>query len=491
MSSPNEHRSSWWLSTRRRVIEWRSRFTRLSLRGQLIATHVGLATLLVLGFGVAMYWLSRQATYREAEADLLAAAQLLAQDLATTDGSAVPRVAETYFHRFGPAPRDQAYFAAWDAAGRRIAGSDRLPPEAMPASPQPPVQGPRPFTSHAYGSNLDIVIALPQGGQLLLGRPLAKEFDALDRLLLRMALGGAICAALGFAAARWIAQRVTEPLERMTMTAETVSTREPTRRLDVGEASPEIVRLAYVINAMLDRLQKEFEKQMRFTADASHELRTPVSIVLSQAEHTLARERSADDYRQALAVCQKAALRMRRLVDDLLLLSRADAGRLSLRREPVDLDVLARNTIEPLQPLADRQQVRLEVRSAPVQIIGDADRLAQVVTNLVTNAVKYNVGGGDVVVDVRREANEALLIVQDSGVGISATDQPHLFERFYRVDRARTHQDDTGTGLGLNLVAEIVAAHGGAIHVDSALGAGTTMTVRLPIELLCPTEGKP
>lgn len=461
----------------------RGRLLRRSLAEQLVVTHVGLSTLLVLNFGVAMYWLSRQAMYREAEADLLAAAQLLAQDLAATDGSDSPRVAETYFHRFGPAPRDRAYFVAWDAGGRRIAGSEILPAQAVLVSPSPPTHGPRPFTSHAYGSNLDLVIALPHGGQLLLGRPLAKEFDGLRRLLWRMILGGLVCAALGFAAARWIARRVTEPLERMTTTAEAITNRAPMRRLDVGEASPEIQRLAQVFNAMLDRLQGEFEKQTRFTADAAHELRTPLAIVLSQAEHTLTRERQADDYRRSLETCRKAALRMRKLVNDLLLLARADAGCLPLRREPFDLDVLTRETVESLQPLADAQRVRMEIRTAPTRIVGDASRLAQVVANLATNAIRYNVADGTVVVEVRRDDATALLIVRDTGIGILPADQPHLFERFYRVDRVRTHGDDVGTGLGLSLVAEIVAAHGGTIHVDSVLGTGTTMTVRLPIEV--------
>jgi two-component system OmpR family sensor kinase len=482
MSSPNEPPPVSRLRSKHR--EWRrhapwKNIDCWSLRDQLLCSHVGLATLILLGFSVTLYWTTSRATYREAEADLLATAHLMLRDLAT-DPAAMPIVSGTYFHRFGPAPRDQAYFAIWDAAGKRIAASERLPPEAVPAESALPTHGPRPFLARSYGSRLDVLVATPQGGQLLVGRPLAKEFDGIWRLLFRLVLIGLACLALSIVSAWWLARRVTQPLLRLTTEAEAIHSRNLDRRLDIGRASREVGRLTMVFNAMLERLATTFAQQARFTADAAHELRTPVSVVLSQAEHTLSRERSPQDYRAALDTCLRAAQRMRKLVEDLLQLSRADTGKLLSRRETHDLSEIVRSGADLLHPLAAAKTVRLEKRLSPVAVLGDPDQLTQVTTNLIINALQYNVADGEVVVETRRDGSDALLIVRDRGLGIPQADQSHLFERFYRADRARTHETETGTGLGLSIVAEIVAAHGGTIVLESAPNVGTTVIVRLP-----------
>jgi signal transduction histidine kinase len=231
---------------------------------------------------------------------------------------------------------------------------------------------------------------------------------------------------------------------------------------------------------MLARLQDAFEKQSRFIADASHELRTPVSVLLSQTEHSLNRQRSPDEYRRALELCRETSRRMRSLIDGLLLLARADAGKPIRRREPVDLAEVVASCVEQLGPMAAQARVGIvtDLRASPVH--GDPERLAQVVTNLVTNAIRYNNPNGQVRVESRPDAEEVALIVRDDGIGISLEHQPLLFDRFYRVDDARTQHDETGAGLGLSLVQEIVLAHGGRIQVRSAPGSGSEFSVHLP-----------
>ncbi|HEY1068020.1 MAG TPA: ATP-binding protein [Pirellulales bacterium] len=456
----------------------RSRWT---LRGELLASHLGLATLIVFGFGLAMFATTYRAVYRQAEADLLGAAQLLVQDLADGRDPASLAISDAYQHRFGKAPRDHAYFAVWDARGRLIAGTSPLPAEVAPAEQAPPTEGPHPFSTRAYGTHLDVIVAAPHGGQLLIGRPLAKEFDGVLRLLRDLGVTAIGCLAVGAVGAWWLANRLAEPIGRIADAAERITSRNLSQRLEAAAGPVETARLAGAFNSMLDRLHEAFAQQVRFTADASHELRTPTAVVLSQTEHTLARERRPEDYRLALETCRAAALRMKKLVDDLLLLARADSGRLDLRTEPLDLAELTRETVSLLAPLAASRDVQIETDAGSTPLSGDPHRLRQVLTNLITNAVLYNAPGGSVTVSTKLAESHAVLIVQDDGPGIPLADQPRLFERFYRVDQARTHTEEAGSGLGLSVVAEIVAAHGGTIEVQSTPGAGATFTVRIPI----------
>jgi heavy metal sensor kinase len=242
----------------------------------------------------------------------------------------------------------------------------------------------------------------------------------------------------------------------------------------------EVGRLAATFNRMLDRLERSFARQRQFTADASHELRTPLAMLTSEAELALSRERTADEYRQALSSVRSDADRMTRLVNELLLLARAEAGQEQLELEPLALDELAADVVEAMQPLAETRGVRLERGCLEaVRVRGDQSRLTQLLVNLVDNGLKYTPAGGRVTVSVGPEDGQAVLRVADNGPGIAAEHLPHLFERFYRVDKARSRAAG-GTGLGLAISRWIVEAHGGQVSVASQTGAGTTFTVQLP-----------
>lgn len=458
---------------------------RWTLREVLIASHAGLLAVVVAAFTGAIYLMMSRAVYRQSEADLLAAAELLLGELENGTPPAELRIPETYIHRFGPAPRDRADFVLWDAAGTRLTASRNASADIVPLVEPPERDGPHPYVVIPGGSRLDLVVATPTGGQFRIGRPLAKEFDGLRDLAMKLVAGGAAALVLGTAAAAWLADRISAPFTRMTRAAERVSSRNLKERLETGPATEEVRRLAAVINGMLAGLDRSFERQARFTADASHELRTPVAVVLAQAEHALARERTNEDYRSALETCRDAALRMKGLVDDLLLLSRADAGRLVTRRDRIDLAEITRQVARLLEHLFRERDVRLATRLEPGPLDGDAGQLGQVVTNLLTNAIHYNHIGGDVLISVEqrrasRGATEIVLEVEDHGPGIPQDAQPTLFDRFTRGDAARTTDGTSGTGLGLSIVKEIVEAHGGTVSVRSTPGVGTTMTVCLP-----------
>lgn len=327
---------------------------------------------------------------------------------------------------------------------------------------------------------MEVIVRGPEGQQVLVGRPMAKENDGLRRLLFAVCLFGLLSIAAGAIGAWWLARRIIQPLEQMTHTAEQISFRHLDQRLVTDCASNEVTRLGTVFNTMLDRLQAAFQQQIRFTADASHELRTPVAVILAQAEHSLSKPRTSEEYCQALETCTTAASRMKQLIDDLLILARSDLGRLELRRVPVDLAEVVRGSLSLLEPLADERKVGLSSQLLPASVDGDSLRLGQVVTNLVTNALRYNRPGGTVSVSVFTRGDRSWLVVADSGIGIPLADQQRVRERFYRADPARTFGDNQGTGLGLSIADEIITAHGGTMEIMSQPGHGTTVSVQLP-----------
>ncbi len=452
-----------------------------SLRVELMVSYLSLLAVVVIGFGISIYVLVRQGVYHQAESDLLASAQLLAQELKSGVAKSDLAITQAYRHRFGPAPRDQAYFTVWDPQGHQIVNNAPPLPHLEFGPSEPPPEHRRPFYSLAHGIHLDVYLKETDGTRVMVGRPMAREFDHLNRLLVIVGLFGVVSLAAGAVGAWWLARRIVSPLDQLTQAAEKITAQSLDQRLELVEASSELTRLSSVFNTMLDRLHNAFQRQIRFTADASHELRTPVAVILSQAEHTLSRPRTPEDYCSALETCVRASRRMKRLVDDLLLLARADSGRLDIRQEPLDLADVVRQSLAMLEPLATEKQIRLTAQLLTTRTVGDAARLGQVVTNLVTNALQYNHPDGNVFVTVHTRDSRAMLVVSDTGVGIPALDQPRLFERFFRADQARTHSEGQGTGLGLSIVSEIVAAHHGTIEVTSELGVGTTVTVQFPI----------
>jgi signal transduction histidine kinase len=208
-------------------------------------------------------------------------------------------------------------------------------------------------------------------------------------------------------------------------------------------------------------------------------LRTPVSVILTQTQGTLNRERSPAEYRETLESCQRAAQRMRRLIESLLALARLDAGPVSSRREPLDLARCATDCVELVQPLATERRITIQSQLAEAPCVGDADQLVLVINNLLTNAIHYNRDGGNIAINTRMENDRAVLTVSDNGPGIAPEHLPHIFDRFYRADAARTSSQGRA-GLGLAITKAIVEAHGGTIQVASEPGRGSSFEVRLP-----------
>jgi heavy metal sensor kinase len=232
---------------------------------------------------------------------------------------------------------------------------------------------------------------------------------------------------------------------------------------------------------MIARLERSFEEIRRFTADAAHELRTPIAVLRTAAEVSLRMPREPEQYRAVLEDQLEELERLSRLADRLLFLCRGDAGLVPMARERVDLCEVVETVAEHMRVVAEERGVTLQAEGAAhCAVQGDEDQLRRLVFNLVDNAIKFTPVKGTVRIDVTRADSEARIAVADSGIGIAPEHLPHVFQRFYRVDQARDSDVD-GTGLGLAIARSIAEAHGGSIAMESTVGVGTRVVLTLPV----------
>jgi len=335
-------------------------------------------------------------------------------------------------------------------------------------------------------------------GYLLLGVPLDPN-NQLRRLIFSLVIGNLITLAIALSGGFWLAERAMRPVHTISKTAQQISETDLHKRLHLP-GKDELAELGNTFDAMLNRLQGAFERQRQFTADASHELRTPLTIINLETGRGLSARRTPDEYERILGTIQTENQLMIRLVNNLLALSRMDAGQMKLKSEPLDLRDLVGEVIERMEPVATTQGVSLISGDLEkTQITGDRSTLIQMLTNLIENAIKYSktVVNPEVHVSTGTfdEAGRkfAWVQVQDNGVGIAAEHLGQIFDRFYKVDASRSRDEradeyknlpeSSGTGLGLAIAQWIARAHHGEIKVESAVGKGSTFEVILPASI--------
>jgi heavy metal sensor kinase len=299
-------------------------------------------------------------------------------------------------------------------------------------------------------------------------------------LLVQLAIGGPIALLIAGAGGWWLAGRALTPVARMTREADTIGIEHLDERIDVPTAGDEIQRLAVTLNAMLDRLERGVEDKRRFAADASHELRTPLAVMRAELDVSLREADLSSSAREALESAQEEVERMRSMVENLLVLARADDGSLDLLRESLDLAEVSAAVAENASTLGKPKEITLVTEGPHVSIRADRARIEQVVMNLVNNAIGFSPRGGTVRVSTWSEDGGAGCTVTDEGPGVSPEIAGRIFERFVRGDVARGN--DGGSGLGLAICREIVAAHGGRIWVDARAGGGGSFSFWLPSE---------
>lgn len=357
--------------------------------------------------------------------------------------------------------------------GNEIAGTTNAPNEFTPPAPNGE-HGP----ALMHGTFREVVMAMPSGEWIRVGKNVAPELKELQLTASAFVGIGAAILLLGLAGGWWFVGRALRPISDISSTAAKISSGDLSQRINLADAQSELGQLAAVLNSTFARLETAFAQQKQFASDAAHELRTPVSVILTQTQTALSRERDAGSYRQTVEACQRAAQRMRQLIESLLELARFDAGQEVLNRLRFDFSRTLAECEEMVRPLAEERRVKIVSDLQPLEITGDSERLAQVAINLLTNAIQYNQPDGQVRVTLAARDGLAILEITDTGQGIDPENLPHVFERFYRADKSRASRGNAG--LGLAICKAIVEAHGGTIEVSSAEKAGATVSVRLP-----------
>jgi heavy metal sensor kinase len=310
--------------------------------------------------------------------------------------------------------------------------------------------------------------------------------DTLTTLLSLLAIGTLVVFVLGVGGGYLLAGRALAPVVAITRLAGQIGDRDLNARLNLTLPDDELGSLARTFDTMLDRIEQGFERQVRFTGDAAHELRTPLSLMRSQVDLALARPRTAAEYQEALQGLDLDLERLARLVSTLLTLARADARELPLERRPVDLDATIRLVLEQYAPLAAEHRVTLIDQTSPTSLVADEGMLVQILVNLVSNALAHTPDGGEITVGCRTEEHQRVRFwVADTGPGIPAEHRARIFDRFYRLDSGRTRSrgataGDGGAGLGLAIVKALVEMHGGTITLVNQNRPGTRIEVLLP-----------
>ena len=343
-----------------------------------------------------------------------------------------------------------------------------------------------PFTFASRDTPFRVVNAEIKAGDqsylVQIAAPLDDFYEALHRFGMLLLVSIPILLLCAAGGGYWLSRRALAPFDQITQTARSVSIQNLSSRLVVPQSRDVLQRLSETFNSILERLEAAFKKITQFTADASHELRTPVAVMRTRAELSLRKTRTVDEYREALTQIHTDLEKTSDLVEKLMLLARADYGAEVLQLSSANLGEIVRDACSQGRTLSESKQISFyeQMPDFPVWVKADAHALRRLFLILIDNAVKYTPTGGQIEVFVATDNGSALATVRDTGIGIAPEDLPNVFERFYRADKARSRESG-GVGLGLSIGRWIAETHGGTIEVQSSLGHGSVFQVRLPL----------
>lgn len=440
---------------------------RESLRVRLVLWYALVLTLVVVLYGGAVVYQSWQAAMEGVDTELQRYAREVSKALKPVEGGRydleLPTDAEAYFFRTEGA---RPYYVIWSSTGELV---DRSAPDLHVGLKGTPADGRREVSVLAEG-----------GATVLVGRDIADLRQERWDLFWDVVMAGVLTLVVAIFGGWFVAGRALAPIKRISRTARAMSAGDLSARIAVESTESELEQVASTLNEAFDRLRLAVEQERRFMADASHELRTPISVLRAETEWALDRERSPQQYKDALTVCRRAAHRMQDIAERLLTLVRAEAAPDPEDLTPVAMRSLLDDVVKWLTPMAQERDVRLTVTGDPFTVNGDAEQLREALNNVIANGILYNKPGGSVAISTRRLGGTARIEIVDTGVGIPADAVTRIFERFFRVDKARSRDAAGGSGLGLSIARTIFVAHGGDITCTSELGVGSAFVISLP-----------
>jgi two-component system, OmpR family, sensor kinase len=463
-----------------------------SIRWRLQLWLAVLLTAVLGGFGFTVYQLERVKRFNQIDGELETRVSVLNRALRDAPFTRRPPPPPDFDRDPGPPPDHEPpsidlppessalfgsyYYAIWYRDGSIIERSAGLPDEGVS-----PRDLDRDTLTHwrTRATYREAFHCSGFGDCVLTGRSIQADLAGMTNFALVLLAAGSAVLGLGLGVGWRITMSVIRPIEQISSSASRISQGNLTERIQVSNRLDELGSLAGVLNRTFARLESAFARQRQFTADAAHELRTPLAVIISETQTALARERTAGEYRETVEGCLDTAQQMRRLTDSLLELARFDGGVEQSPTTQLDLAELTQSCLERISPIAGQRGIRIHARLTPARVFAASEPISQLITNLLTNAIRYNRPDGEVHISTHADPASAILTVSDTGIGIPPADLPHIFDRFYRVDKARSRPQGS-TGLGLAICKAIIDAQRGKIEVASIPNEGTTFTVRLP-----------
>lgn len=448
-----------------------------SLRWQIQLWHASLLVVLIGAVLVSFYGYERRARIARIDAELTAPLVALLPRHVRLPGRARPPAASPRDNLEREFEASGHYILVFNSAGETVYASPGAPDNTSAVERE----GDGPVMRGRWnGAHRELVNMSPRGDLVILARTDTRLAAELRTFALKLAALGLGVVSLGLAGGYFISNRTLRPIRSIASAARRVAAGGWHERIPAGPAPAEIDELRAVLNESFERIAAAYEQQRRFTADASHELGTPVAVVIAKTQHALARPRSNEDYVAALAACRRAGERMRALTRDLFDLAAYDNGSAAVRLVECDLSEIAREALKLVGPLAAERQSALAADLKPALVLADPVHLGRVLVNLLNNAIKHNSAGVRASISLRRAGSRAEVVVADDGRGIPPDALPLVFDRFYRADAARTRAEGGG-GLGLSIAREIVRLHHGEITAANAPAGGAVFTVTLPL----------
>jgi heavy metal sensor kinase len=460
-----------------------------SVRTRLTLWYAGVLALSLIAFALVIYYAAGNIFHERQDESLRSTAQTVASAYVEefAEAHSLTKAGEIVLQEITFPNR---YVQLTDNSGQPIAASANLSGSSIVIPTRVLAEARARGFSNATVNGLRVTVVPLSSDQTFgyaaVAEPLSVVEDGLSELRRDLFAGVSLVLLLASAGGYFLARKSLAPIASMNSQTQRISAENHSARLDVTNSRDELGRLATTINDLLARLENSFKEQQRFIADASHELRTPLAVLRGETEVALGKTRTIEEYQQSLSLIQDEAERLSRIVEDLFILARQPINtRAALNKEWVSLNDAVRDCARAAQVLAVRKGVRLKLEkdSPSIALNGDEELIRRLILNLLDNAVKYTPAGGEISLALGRQNGSAEIVVRDTGIGIPEAAQPRVFDRFYRVDKARARAMG-GAGLGLSIAQWIVEAHGGAITIASTPGQGSTFTVMLPTAVL-------